>query len=1448
LDELQAAALLLSSAADAELLERTPLATAHYNFHRTRRYILRCLLLTLKLSSDDEGDEAVRHRFRRIAEDIVRASHGDDGKGSSLARKCLLAMTDIRKWIQGLEEKGQGAAIIGASPWPEYDEVMLYQRTDLTFQCEDLGVIAWYLVKLSFTISNDFSDLLATVKAVEKIDTSLVYYMPSFIASITKYASPDGSASLADARLFYDKIVGPTGAESWRLRPLRAATILWWLGEYHGWFLDLQEPATPARRDQDAQIEAQNDLFFEVLKDGALDFILSLCSQASSAEAHDATSFTFRQWLHNKAPITKLDSKPCSDEFRVALMEPLETSVDALITNMYVNLRKIRVDQDEKRLRLLAMDPDPQDLDFEKFLAIVTYVFQKRPDAARHCWSYGDSTFYGFLQWSSKRLSTTGAWALCELLIALSEGEENALYAHKFLLNESSSSLGKIRKSNSLSWAQIFQELRYHASQFQDAMASAPRITYRASRIRTQESYGEPETYGMLESYLRLICAIAEAGMTMRSWLLSQTAPSLLDIFFMICGSPVPSSLRACAFDAMRVLVDHESPEWRDSLWISLDQWIFVGPTASQDRSKLPSNSLTPVWKPEVVFERIGEEADEAAAFVSLLVTLVSPYSDDESLDGGLPFPEHLGSAYRMPGVGPYVNFILGDIFAEKTEKLRDVIQKRRLRLLCLRFALSCLSSFNEDLVVFANDSNVGVDSAIRSSSLAAYSRLHPFARVMAWLFNDKFLQALFDTARQDAQEASAAALQSPLVQSILSSIIVMSMALDKQVTYLDILRPLSESSSAGLDHPIANAALSSFEDAVLLNFDLVIYLGQYSATEHPDLILSSLGLLKKLVTSPKQIHLNGMRLGHGNWQSRMIEIFEMNNESHRMSKSLIFKMLPDNLEQKLGPEADAYIVKAHILDFLRTCLSFSPLQPSLAHLLLGFSCIQGKLDIAADSDFAKGASLFSAITTIASSYPYGNSDGLQSWLLNIRISGLEILQLLWSSPLSAIYTMTELRATDFLASQFAQLSPVDVATKFDGLTVTDDDFLLASSAECCELFLRQRSYLLEYAAAEIKLMAEEHAPTFKARVVSALLGTAITNDGDRISTPSILQLFDFAEIDLNTAIAEPELHHFAGVNFKVCLELGPRGIPVHNMAKVEQLIGFRIHEAKKDGAVTELIENEMRAEATRIVLFIKAAANLDLLLHARLEALRSWTKILILIIETGDLDPTARIALILHILQLILPKLERLGDERPTEALELAQLSKVLLFGVEQSSLCSAPEKGQELAGKHAVDAAADQFYQLFLACLSGIYAPKATTELREVYYVICHRYITAVCGTANDRGPLSWRVMSAIRASGEGLIGTASEDAYAGSGLNRVAALLFLDSLVLATQVENSTFVIESLVQSNFVSLLLDTTRAIHDELQGAQARGECSSSRLWPSDGRLTAFRYASATVLL
>ncbi|KAI9775555.1 MAG: hypothetical protein M1839_001033 [Geoglossum umbratile] len=1412
IDELEAAGMFMAAREESESLDRSQLETSIIRFHERRQYVLESLRLVLKLSLDTDAEEAVCETFKGAVSDILKTKDG----GSAFCQKCLQGLADIKRWMQELAEKTQNASILGLGQVPEFVETTGLQRISLTRQHESLGAILSYLIKAGYAGVEDFNSLLSIVKRFNKYDNLLVHYIPALISSVSRFGSPEHNASQDQARTLFQRITNDKENDPWALRYFQAAVSAWWLSEYSGWYSDSPTNASldGSNPDEETEAELPAKKFFEALKDGAFDFTLSVGADVRASDWSDPAKHGLRGWLQRKSPVLASDPTPFSPYFQLIVLESLESFVDAFITNMPDTLRRLKIDEEEQRS--LRRTPE-NDLDLEKFLLIISYTFEDRPEASMSFWTDPDSNLFGFLQWASSRQITPLASVYCEVIRALAKGEECATAAHDFLLEEGPTATGKLRRSQSFCWDQIFSELQYYSSKIRDRPALPQSTVYRTGRPSTEEAELEPEVAVMLEGYLRLITRLCSECPPARSWLFTHPTFHLVELLLLFCSSAIPSRLRACAFGTLEALLKDKSPQVADYIWQSLDQWISGGFAPSSDLPKAPNPPNAPVWAEEVIFETIAAEFEEPNAFIQLLQALVAPYANEGGLNDTLPFPEYLGSAHRMPGIEPYIDFALGRVFGMKTVELQDISQLRILRHSCLEFITTCLSTFNEDLLIFANGSNVSVDTAMGTSSLELYVRLHPFSRVMEWLFNEKALAALFAAAHQDIVEVSNASPDSPLILGLLRSIEVMNLVMKMQSTYLDIVKPITKSNESNRRPAVSNTALASFEDSVLNNLQLVVDLGLYCGTGHQELVIISLRLLERISTARKlvstPISAFGQRLGRNN----IIGVLEMNGESDRIAKSLVSEMQFTSAELDQGPDSPSFTIKTSILEFLNSCLSALPNRPTVAHLLLGFSVNGDAIDVTPGSPFAKDIALFHSILKILFEYPDGeDNNSFLAWLMHIKQGGLQLLEKLWKSPLSSVYTMTELRIHEFLFVQFVRQVVVDSSTLWNGRSIADPDFITTESAICFRDFLSQRAALLDYATREICYIAQERAPTWKAKILSTLLGATPTQDGGQIPNPTVFDLFDFIELEVPSDVPEAALSSFAEIDLSVCARVGANGVQLYDLPSVEELLVLKQNELRKGGHIPGPVEEQsLQNEAQRLLLRLHASNQQNILLKARSDTLKSWTQLIIVVLENCDFDLGTKTAFILQMLQVILPKLEQYSLESITEALELSRLAKVLLFNLDFVS----PSLEKSRAG----DVANDRLYQLFRISLRGIHSPIATTGLRENFYNICYRYLTGTSGIS--KGALSRRHHTqTIKASGERLIEVICDDAYAGDEICRISAFLLLDALVCSDEQEDSNYMLGALVRLNFIAVVVDAIKHIPTELRGTKAQGGC------------------------
>jgi len=1412
----------LEAQKDAEIVDRSILTSAIIHFHQRRQFMLECLRLTLAFSADPGADDNARDVSRELMGLILEIKDGPARNGSLYLRKCLRAMADVETWLQDLGDRIQGSIALGQVLTPENSELMDFEQQSLGQQHESLGAIVNGLVKANYSGVEDFYKLLEHLPQIERWNNLAVHYVPVIIAFTSQYGSPEGSGTLRDARMLNTRILDSKDNAAWKLRNFHAATITWWLAEYSGWYLE-QPTGSPVQGvNFEAEALGRSESFFQALKDGALQCTLSICSQITPYEWYDPAKNTLVSFLLRDTPPLPHDLVYSPTWLRTLTMEQFEIFADAFITNMPDTLRRFKSEEDDQRKRIHSSLQTPgrggaseQDLHLERFLLIISFSFDDHLEAAQSFWGDVDSNLYGFLQWASRRQSTPCVGAFCDMLRSISKTEDCASSAHQFLLEESTSAPAKIRRSSSLSWSQIFRELNLYTSKIRE-QSNATKPTNMYGGKPNSEDIDEPESVLMLESYLRLSSHLCTESTEARSWVLSQTSPHMIDTLFYLCNGTVPSRLQSCAFSVIRALLTSKSAGTGIAIWGALDQWVCgaYAPSLNLSRTSKIPNAATK--SEEATFRAIAGDFEQANAFVDLLQSLLNPALPDTGLNDRLPFPEALGSSYRMPGVDPYVDLVLDKIFADMMPQLEEPLKNRILAYNILSFVVICLGTFNEDLVVLANKSAISVDEAMNTSSLSTYVTLHPFSRVMDWMFNERVLALLFATMHQDVDEVSSSPPDSPVVLNLIRGIEAMNLIMDLQPTYLDIVRPLRKEQLSGRNQSVFNPSLASFEDSVALHLDLIVDLGLYSGIGNQDLAMSSLKLLQKLASSRllnAQVSPGSGQRIHGN---RLIGVVEQHNDLERISRSLRLGLELDPRILEQGPKSADWAIKSVTLEFLVHNLSASPDRPTLAHALLGFACAGAALDVEPESLFAKGLSLFHSIVHLVADYPDGEEGRTQLWALSIRQLGIEVLSILWKSPLTSALVLTELRASDLLFALCLRQQHVDPTSQWDDRSIRDPDFMFTESAESLQQFLLQRCDLLEYAGAELRRVALEGAPSLKARIFSTLLGSTSLPNGQQVPNITIFELLDFMELDMTNRVPSPKANHFAGLDFGVTFGASPGSShTIHDLRLVEEMIALRFNELRRSGRLQDANEEQqVIAEAEHIVQYLRSVNNECILTLATWKTLTAWTDLLILAIDTNDLDHEAKAALILQALQVVTPKLEIYALNHDPCVTALANLVQALLFQLDF--------KTSALDRSRAGDVANDRLFQVFRTALRAVSGPEVGMQLREVLYNICYRYLAEMCAVSDI--PIRRRHgMHSVKVTGEKTMDIICDDAYNASATCRISALLLLDALAILAKVEASNYIIESMVRTNFLQILVESIEDIPPELRSTHAKGK-------------------------
>jgi nuclear pore complex protein Nup205 len=80
-------------------------------------------------------------------------------------------------------------------------------------------------------------------------------------------------------------------------------------------------------------------------------------------------------------------------------------------------------------------------------------------------------------------------------------------------------------------------------------------------------------------------------------------------------------------------------------------------------------------------------------------------------------------------------------------------------------------------------------------------------------------------------------------------------------------------------------------------------------------------------------------------------------------------------------------------------------------------------------------------------------------------------------------------------------------------------------------------------------------------------------------------------------------------------------------------------------------------------------------------------------------------------------------------------------------------------------------------------------------------------------------------LKSTGERTMDIICDDAYGASGSCQISALLLLDALGRLAKTDNSTYIIDSLMRTNFIQVLVESIEKIPQELRETHGKGKRS-----------------------
>lgn len=913
---------------------------------------------------------------------------------------------------------------------------------------------------------------------------------------------------------------------------------------------------------------------------------------------------------------------------------------------------------------------------------------------------------------------------------------------------------------------------------------------------------------------------------------------------------------------------DQDSLDIRYKIWNVVDRWLCFNinetegtnntPTettryAGVSLSSNPVNSVkSELTKLKLLHRGISlkqsflislTNLSEVINFVRLLERLLAPVSANaQGKNLVLLYPANLGAGYRHQnqiGVWPYIEYLLVEVFGH-TKSLKTKSGKQTLQSMILNIVHT---SLNEIDWPFINDIAPSIllnlakpNGMFASSELASgekiglsyqnYLRLHHALAILNYLFDDKANSVLFDIIDTGAEAMDNDTVVTNLVKVALKSF---DQILQVQEVFIQRLLPILKNadsvpgseSSAPMGY---GTSMSLVVSAPKTTFDDIYYpasLGTKGVADFYEILLfhiPSIVHFALYVGYPEEaiaetaIHILGqisqsqlfVLQGFGGnsvllQRNRLLSIFETIDESLRIQYGFVLQieLITDLLQMKYN-----------ILKYLIANLPSTP-QASVSHFLLGYSVKADRLELRELRNPEEQIilllnlvelliSTLDLISEVDYSKGFKHHIGIGPAKLTSLI--MEIIVLLCQNPISSRITLSYLRQFDLFSKLLTVQPKIDDMTiwqnfKFDGDLQDGYANKFVQDELSCETFFNFISYknsVLQYLSLELH---DIKSISKKEYYVNLLLESTEFLNG----TPKVLNFLDvlnyqFFNIDEYRFDKFENKYNLNNLLLEYKKDKETEGSRVPILSKLirlnEQLADINLPTDETKNA----LNNEAVADAGRIEALLQKLLVTNLLKALHLRSLHSWVQIIQVLTSDGVQDKSD---FILRVMQMVLPKINNEYYERDIQFAEELMSLCVLLFDLY--------EEENEQTGGDSTEHTLHRLLPLFKTCVNGILSPNSTASLRSDLYLLLNKFLQRSIKTE----AALHHVLTILRSIDKRFIDIVCNDSIYSEGVPRITSIIFMESLIHLSTLENSSAILDVLIRNNSLSLLVSSLK---------------------------------------
>ncbi|EJF60131.1 hypothetical protein DICSQDRAFT_171358 [Dichomitus squalens LYAD-421 SS1] len=616
------------------------------------------------------------------------------------------------------------------------------------------------------------------------------------------------------------------------------------------------------------------------------------------------------------------------------------------------------------------------------------------PERALHFWGAGTvipgqrSTYREYVELSSGKLAAFLQWsiwstqardvdvsmALFDMLSGLANGQQCSELAYNYLVRgggdvvpgapSASTSSAHFNTGPSVSWSSIFSLLESWAAAGQPPRTNTPQHIagpqqgYGGSQYhqsppppsRPQQVQLSQQDVLLAQSFLRLLSVVVTNSIPARINISSHGRFRAIPTMVSLIPLGLPLELKGAVFDTLAAFcapgAGAAGVEICKSIWTLMERLEVINVRIVHGAgSGLTVERGVELELDEV--EAVYKLYPSTIPFLNLLATLIHTSKRiplRERVSDPTPIntiPESLGAPYRTPGIGPFVSFVVDNVFARipSREYIRPS-DRWRMNDLCLCFIERALASFDLESLVTT------IEELQPSKEAVVHLVIHPGFELLRRLLTATPLQASILSYLVEGLDGFEKGLaeEEPYYRMTITRVLrIIHRVLEIQDIFLDVFLPLlaelNEPAITGDVPPVSY--FIRFDQALSFTPDYVPAVAAYICyPSYPELVLLSVKIITALASSTALTQL-ALLIDRSSESIRILEGYLHALDTH---VAVDVETAETTAEQTTGagaPDAEGpsdlltQAIRLTILDlFIQNTHSGRP-HPNVAHFLL---------------------------------------------------------------------------------------------------------------------------------------------------------------------------------------------------------------------------------------------------------------------------------------------------------------------------------------------------------------------------------------------------------------------------------------------------------------------------------------------------------------------------------